>query len=336
LGVEQARIRARKLLVQVSDGADPAQTRKDASRAATIAELADRYLAEHVQVHNKPSTIAEVARIIARRIKPKLGRIAVSELTRARVKDWHQAMAATPYEANRALACCSKMLALASSDWELRADNPCQGIKRFPEAKRTRFLTGPELEGLGKALQEAAHAQLEQPATILAIRLLALSGCRRSEILALTWDRVDLDKGVLWLDEAKAGARAVPLASAAIAVVVAAAYDGATGPVCQVANGKALSASSLEKAWQRIRKRAGISDARLHDLRHTVGTYASGAGLNAFVIRDLLGHKTLAMTGRYVERNADPLRAAAEIVVGQIAAAMSGTRGEVVPLAKRR
>jgi hypothetical protein len=50
----------------------------------------------------------------------------------------------------------------------------------------------------------------------------------------------------------------------------------------------------------------------------TTGTYAGAAGLNAFIVRDLLGHKTLAMTGRYVSRHADPLRAAADAVSGQI------------------
>jgi integrase len=86
---------------------------------------------------------------------------------------------------------------------------------------------------------------------------------------------------------------------------------------------RTLSCSALEDAWDRIRTSAKIPDARLHDLRHTVGTYAGQAGLNAFMIRDLLGHKTLAMTGRYVERDTSPMRAAADQVAGRIAAAMA-------------
>ena len=73
-------------------------------------------------------------------------------------------------------------------------------------------------------------------------------------------------------------------------------------------------------------------NARLHDLRHTVGTYAGVSGLNAFMVRYLLGHKTMAMTSRYVGRDTDPLRAAAEAISGRIAAAMAGKHGEVVPL----
>ncbi len=67
------------------------------------------------------------------------------------------------------------------------------------------------------------------------------------------------------------------------------------------------------------------------------GTYAAQAGFNAFMVRDLLGHKTMAMTGRYVEKATDPLRAAADVVSGRVAAAMSGGQGaEVVELPKRK
>jgi integrase len=145
----------------------------------------------------------------------------------------------------------------------------------------------------------------------------------------------------LWLDDAKGGARAVALGTAAVALLASqegsrSKSDGPAALVCTNAPGKALPLSSVEVAWQRLAKCAGIKGARLHDLRHTVGTYASSAGLNAFLIRDLLGHKTLAMTGRYVERNVDPLRAAAEAISSRIAAAMAGNRAEVVPLAGPR
>lgn len=85
-----------------------------------------------------------------------------------------------------------------------------------------------------------------------------------------------------------------------------------------------LPAATLEGAWRRIRQRAGIPDVRIHDLRHTVGAYAGQAGANDFLVRDRLGHKTLAMTGRYVECDADTLRALSDKVESRISAAMSG------------
>jgi integrase len=103
--------------------------------------------------------------------------------------------------------------------------------------------------------------------------------------------------------------------------------------------GKPLSINSAQKAWQRLRERAGIPDGRLHDLRHTAGTFAALAGGSAFVVRDLLGHRTLAMTGRYVERAADMVRATADAVSGRVAAALNsgaGISAEVVKLGGRR
>ncbi len=99
--------------------------------------------------------------------------------------------------------------------------------------------------------------------------------------------------------------------------------------------GEPVTTNLMQDAWRRLRDKAGLPDGRLHDFRHTTGTYAAQAGLNAFMVRDLLGHKTMAMTGRYVEKATEPLRAAADAVSGRVAAAMNGGQeAEVVELRK--
>ncbi len=168
------------------------------------------------------------------------------------------------------------------------------------------------------------------------IRLLAVTGMRLGEVLGLRWQDVDLDAGVIRLADAKAGARTVPLGTAALTLLANMERTGefvvhGTDPNAP------LLVSRVEAAWRRLRKQAGISNARLHDFRHTTGTYAAQAGFNAFLVRDLLGHKTLAMTGRYVERAPEPVRAAANAVAGRVADAMSGdSPAEVVELPNRR
>jgi integrase len=93
-----------------------------------------------------------------------------------------------------------------------------------------------------------------------------------------------------------------------------------------------LTKSVVENAWQRIREHVGIPDVRLHDLRHTTGTYASQAGVNAFQVRDLLRHANISMTGRYANRDDDPTRSISDIVGERIAAGLEGRApGEVVP-----
>jgi len=165
----------------------------------------------------------------------------------------------------------------------------------------------------------------------LAIRLLALTGCRVGEVLALQWEHIDLTVGTAWLPDGKAGARSVSLGAQASALLAGAEQSGewvVIGPQPD----RPLSYSALDSAWRRIRTRAGLKNARLHDFRHTVGTYAGQTGANAFMVRDKLGHKTLAMTSRYVERDTDPMRELSDNIESRITSAMKGGKAQVLPL----
>ena len=319
---DAARAKALREKAALADGNDPSGARQRKRRESTVATVADRYLAEHVAAHNKTSTAAEARRIVETRIKPALGNIKITDLTRADIKAWHQAMSGTPYEANRALAYCSRMLSLAAQDWELREDNPCLGIKRFPERKRQRFFSDDELAKIGEALAAAERDVAEHSGFILLVRLLATTGMRLSEALGLLWTDVDLAGRAIRLRDAKSGARTVHLGAAAVTILDAVEEKG--GYVVHGHDSAApLSVTTVENAWRRLRTRAGIIDGRLHDLRHSVGTFAALAGANAFAVRDLLGHRTLAMTGRYVERAAEMVRATADAVSSRVAAALN-------------
>lgn len=93
-----------------------------------------------------------------------------------------------------------------------------------------------------------------------------------------------------------------------------------------------LSKAGIEAAWTKVRSAAQL-DVRLHDLRHTVGTYAAQSGANAFLVRDLLRHKNLAMTGRYVNRADEPVRTLSDQVGERISAALAGLpAAEILPL----
>lgn len=332
---DKARSQAEIELARVKLGDDPAAAKTKLRKEPTVAEIADRYLDEHVETHNKPSTANEARRIVEKRIKPSLGKEKISELSRAQVKAWHQSMKKTPYEANRALAYCSKMMSLAAHEWEVRSDNPCIGIKRFPEARRERYFLDDELKRIGAALAEAEDNNTALPGCINAVRLLAVTGMRLGEVLSLRWDNLDISAGTIKLPDAKTGARIVPLGAPALVIL-----DGIERNGEYIVHGpdsdKPLSSNTFRHFWDRIRVDADVPDSRPHDFRHTAGTYAAQAGFNAFLVRDLLGHKTLAMTGRYVERATDPTRAAADAVSGRVAASMNGDGGEVVDLPIRR
>ena len=327
---DQARKLAVQRLAEVARGENPSVERRAARTKArqtqTIRQLAERFLREHVDAKRKPRTAAHYRYVLNDHVLPALGPLSVDAVTRDDVEALHLRMKGTPTTANRVLAVLSKMFNLAEA-WRLRPlqSNPCYRIERYPERARDRFYSDDELKGIGAALADAERVGTIADGAIAALRLLALTGCRASEVLELHWADVDLDAGVLRLRDAKAGARAVPLGAPALALLRELPRRGGT-VVCGRKPGSPLTLPALEAAWKKVRTAAGLANARVHDLRHTVGTFAGHAGLNAFTVRDVLGHKGLAMTGRYVSADTAPLRRAADEVAGRVAAALEKGR----------
>lgn len=335
LSPEEARKEARTILAQVRLGADPARARNLKRAEPTISALCDRYIREHVEAHNKPNTVAEIRRVVENKIKPHLGSTKLSDLTRAKVKEWHSGMSASPYEANRCLAYLSKLMSLASKDWELCSENPCIGIKRFPERKRETFFSDADLTRIGTALQEVEALGIYPPSALSVIRFVAVTGLRIGEALALTWEEVDISRSCLNLKDAKAGSRTVPLGNTARLFLKGLDQEGPyvfTGDTVE----EPLSHWTVRKLWDKVRERAGMPEARIHDFRHTAGTYAAQTGANAFAVRDILGHRSMSMTCRYVGKSVDPIRSVADVMSRRVDSAMAGRPSNVVGYTGRK
>ena len=194
---------------QARRGADPASEREPVSEDASMKELGQRFLSEHVQAHCKPSTGREYSRLVKSFVIPNLGKRRVSEIRRSDIAALHHKMRDTRYQANRTLAVLSKMFNLAEI-WGLRPDgsNPCLHVKRYKEEQRERFLSAAEFQRLGRVLDEILQDGSETRSAVAAIRLLMLTGCRCSEIQTLRWEHVDLEAGELHLPDTKTGRRA--------------------------------------------------------------------------------------------------------------------------------
>jgi integrase len=335
LTAEEARKRARAILADVDKGGDPAEAREAYRKAPTMAELADRYIAEHVP-RMKPRSATEERRMIGRRVLPALGPRKVADVTRADVVKLHHSLRAAPIQANRVIGLLTRMLNVAEK-WGIRPDgsNPCRHVERFKEAKRERYLTADELARLGDVLAEAERTATELPSVVAAIRLLVLTGCRLSEVLTLKWEHVDFAAACLRLPESKTGAKTVHLSAPAASLLAAVVREEGSPWVIQGArHGQHLV--NLGNAWRRIRKAAGIPDVRLHDLRHSFASVAVGLGEGLPMIGKLLGHSQVQTTARYAHLAADPVKAATERVGAAIDGMMRGKAGEVVPLAKSK
>jgi integrase len=201
----------------------------------------------------------------------------------------------------RELGMFSSALNHARREWDWDVPNPVSGRKpREPEG-RVRWITREEAERLVRV----AEANPRAPHLADFIRLALHTGCRRGELLGLEWKRVDLQAGLIHLEakHTKAGRRrSVPINSVARSALVnrlrwRAGHAPDTRWVFCDKEGEGIQ--SVKKSFAAAVKKAGISDFRIHDMRHTCAAWLVSAGVPLTEVRDLLGHRSVTMTERY-------------------------------------
>jgi integrase len=222
--------------------------------------------------------------------------------------------------AARTLAVFAAMLQFAVAR-KLLPSNPAKGVPLLKLAPKERFLSEAEVGRLADTLATMQGEGRLSTMAAAAIRLLLLSGCRKSEILSLRWEWVDFERGCLRLPDSKTGAKIVPLASAALELLadLPHATDGAFVLPAAKGNG---NYTGLQKDWERVRERARLPGLRIHDMRHSFASFAVADGHSLFLIGKVLGHKQARTTEGYAHLAADPLRAVADKTAARIAAAM--------------
>ena len=318
---EEARQRAARLIARMKSGEDVAALQRRAAAGPTVADLAARYLEEHVEVRCKPATVKRVRSVLGRHLLPAFGRARIEALESERVWALRNALHATPASANHALNTLSAMFNLAAT-WGLvpEGTNPCAEVARYRVRRRERFLTGAEFERLGEVLN-AAEARGDVSSCVAdAVRLLMLTGCRRNEILALRWDEVDFERGELRLADSKTGPRTVPLSPAAGRILRERwrRRRAPNDPWVFPGRTPGTRLRDVGAQWRKLRTRADLGDLRLHDLRHSFASRALALGESLPAIGRLLGHTEVQTTARYAHLAEHSVKAAAARVAASI------------------
>jgi integrase len=312
LTLDQARIKAREWKALAKNGVDPSRFKEETGR--TIADLCSRYLDVHAT--RKRSGEDDKSKV-AQHILPRLGRRLINDVGFSDIESLHRALKATPYAANRTVALLSKMFALAIK-WEWAKKNPVIGIERYPEERRERFLNGNEIKSLSLALVDyVASASRPSEARKVAdiIRMLMLTGARRSEVLSATWGMFDLDSGV-WIKPSshtkQKKSHRVPLSPPARQLLeeIRTRGEDATYLFPSRRGSKHPHITEMKKSWARICEIAGLEGVRIHDLRHTYASILVSGGASLPLIGALLGHTQVQTTQRYAHLMDDPLREA--------------------------
>jgi integrase len=350
---EEARSLAKRVLADVIKGDDPAANRLENRRAINVRQLCDAYLAAAEKGvilgkgggPKKASTLYVDRGRINRHILPLLCNRAVKDLTTPDIIRFMRSVAAGNTAANiktgfrgraivtggggtaaRTVGLLGGILSFAVSEGLIPV-NPARAIKRPADQRREVRLSLTEYAQLGNALT-IAQAKRENPSAILAIQLLALTGCRRGEVERLTWSEVDLPGHCLRLTSSKEGRSVRPIGQAAIDLL---AGSNREGKFVLPGRGERFF-TGLPKAWRRVIKEAGLDHLTPHGLRHAYASMAADLGYAEPTIAALLGHATHTMTGRYIHHVDQALIAAADAVSARVFGALSGAEGKLIDL----
>jgi integrase len=213
-------------------------------------------------------------------------------------------------------AMLSSAINYARREWEWSIPSPVTGRKLKQPEGRVRWITRSESE----ALIRAAESEPRAPHLADFIRLALHTGCRKRELLGLEWKRIDLE-GCLFRLEAEhtktARRRSIPLNAVARDVIAnrlrfQAQYCPTSPWVFAHKDGRRIK--DVKRAFTSACRHAGITDLRIHDLRHTCAAWLVSAGIPLTEVRDLLGHSTVNMTEQYAHLAPVNVRAAVTVL----------------------
>ncbi|WP_430469321.1 tyrosine-type recombinase/integrase [Thalassospira lucentensis] len=344
-----AREIAQRWLYEVAVGKDPSAERTEArnSTELTVRDLADRHMREHVQVKKKEGeSRSNDERNLRLHILPAIGDRRVSEIEHDDIFKLHrQLQAKYAVNGNRVVSLLSKMFNNAEL-WKMRdyGSNPCRFIQLDLEEERERDLEDWEWIALAKAIDEYEKYQLGNVAICWLIRLIIFTGTRRGEIMSAPLSAIDMKREVLIpLDHKgstlgksrKKKRKEIVLNSFALKVI----EDRLKHPrwkdnpwlipgrPATATDGSVIHKHMInpKKPWEKIKKMAGITDLRIHDLRHAFATVGIDDNIDMTMIQKLLGHSKIETTMRYAHRRHDAQRKTQDRIANAISARMRGS-----------
>ncbi|MDZ3831889.1 MAG: site-specific integrase [Sphingopyxis sp.] len=347
---ETARREARTLLGRVAAGEDPAEERSELHKAMSVKEFCELYIRDLNDGlilgkggrPKKQSTIDTDIGRINRHIIPLLGTRHVRDLSKPIVTKFMRNIMAGktklnektkklrgrsivrggPGTATRTVGLLGGMLTYAL-DLGLIEANPVHGVKKPKDNVRDRRLSDQEYRVLGEMIRQARQIEkFEVTAEI--IRQIALTGCRRGEIINLKWSDVDLDGSALRLKETKEGKSVRPMG---LPVVESLEERQPTAPGTYVFQGQGDNNpfGGFYNHWVEIFAGSPLEGVTPHVLRHSFASIANDLHFTEVTIAALMGHAKGSVTSKYIHVLDATLIMAADTVAGYISALLEGT-----------
>ena len=311
--VDEARLEAKKLSGVIASGHDPKVQKQEKileqKQAMLFGAFFDIFKEKYMVTAYKDSGRHNMG-LANVHVLPRFAEKKLDEITSRDIKLFLESLAHITTTANRCFALLSIMFKKAE-EWEYLPpkSNPCNGVKKYKENKKQRFLSRPELLKLEESLNQQEREQKGSYYTVNAIRLSLYIGCRKSNILNLQWKDVHLKEHYVHLPDTKTGESACPLNKKAYDLLVSLKrQEGNPYVFPGKVPGKQLK--EIKTAWRKILKRASIKGFRVHDLRHSFASLSLSQGVDLYTVSKLLGHKNIATTTRYAHLELEHLKEA--------------------------
>lgn len=341
---ETARREAKAQLGKVAQGDDPAEEKQLDRNAMTVKELCDRYVADMRAglilgkggVPKKPSTVGTDIGRINGHIIPLLGRKRVRDLTRGDVTKamndiiigktratkktgnprGKSVLRGGPGTASRSVGLFGAMLAYAINIGVIE-NNVAHGIRKPKDQVRDRRLSADEYGMLGEIIRDASCDPKYARAGNI-IRQLALTGCRRGEIISLKWDDVDLDDSCLRLSNSKEGASVRPIGLPVVEYLEAELAYRTGSYVFPGRRSEDGAIGNFPTLWKQMIEGSSLAGVTPHILRHSFASVANDLGFTEITIAALVGHSKGSVTSKYVHTLDTALIMAADTIAGYI------------------
>jgi len=332
-GCGAARDEAREILRDASRGIDRMNERNSRRDAPTLRDLWEKYEQDELPRMVKRAQ-ADVRTMWQRDVLPEIGSKKLEDVSREDIGRIHAKVTKSgrPVRANRILGNMCRVFNLAI-DWGWIEKNPTERIRRNREDPRERYLTNDEIGRLHRALNNCVERTCAE-----AIQTILLTGARKSEVLQMRWDQLDLNNGV-WMKPAtmtkqRRTHRAI-LNGPVIALLKKRQLETTGEYVFPGRTGKPLT--KVRQTWLAACREAGLmKDGKptltLHDLRHSYASILAASGFNLKIIGDLLGHSNPTTTNRYAHLIDEVQRTAADRVGEIIESSSNGEKADVVPI----
>jgi integrase len=346
---ETARQEAKIQFGRVAQGDNPAEERQLDHKAITVKELCTLYLNDlnaglilgKGGRPKKPTTIGTDTGRINRHIIPLIGTRRVKDLarvdinkvlkdimagkTRAEVKTkklrGKAIVRGGAGTATRTVGLLGGILTYAV-DAGIIETNPAHGIKKPKDNVRNRRLTEAEYRTLGQMLHEA-EANEKYAVTVDIIRQIALTGCRRSEMISLMWIEADTDASCMRLVDSKEGESIRPIGLPVVEYLEER-RKTAAGTYVFPGQGEDNAFGSFPNHWEQIFKDSPLAGVTPHVLRHSFASIANDLGFTEVTIAALVGHSKGSVTSKYIHTLDTALIMAADTISGYIQGLLDG------------